>query len=350
MKNNLLILTGLVLTIVLILNINLVFASSVIQCNPTIKLVSQDPSPAVPNDYVKVLFEVTDLGNCDGFAVKLNPKYPFSLDPDTNAVQTIESNPSALDYKDVWTVPYKIRIDSAAFDGDYSLKLQYHEGSDENFNSYAEKSFNMSIQDSRTDFDAVIQESTSSQVSIAIANTGKYTANSVIVRIPEQNDFVAVGTDGQMVGNLDSGDYTIVGFSISSKRAAGAYQNASRGLRMVNNSSPSQSELKFDVYYTDNIGQRRIVNMNLPLIESAGNFSQSTGNFSSRRTAPSTSPWYLSWIFWVIIAILIAVYILYKKNPRRFKNLLKRKGSANDPSSDKIPEWIRNAKEKEKKR
>ena len=71
------------------------------------------------------------------------------------------------------------------------------------------------VADAQTNFDLVVQDSTSSEVSLAIANVGKNTANSMIVRIPEQNGFRVTGTNGQMVGNLDSGDYTIASFSLA---------------------------------------------------------------------------------------------------------------------------------------
>ena len=205
MNNKLFTLTSIVLVLAF-LSIGLVNASSN-SCNPTIKLVNQDPSPAIPNDYVKVIFEITGLGDCEGFAIKLNLEYPFSLDSNSSSVQTLEGNPFALDYRNVWMAPYKIRVDPAAFDGDYNLKIDYHEGNSEDFiyTTYFVKDFNITIKDSRTSFDAVIQEATSSEVSIAIANIGKYTANSVVVRIPEQDSFTTTGVDGQMVGNLESG-------------------------------------------------------------------------------------------------------------------------------------------------
>jgi len=210
----------LIITVLCITSLLLFFnAGSVLAidsgCSPIIKLVSQDPSPGVPNEYIKIVFEITNLGSCNGYSVKLNPQYPFSLDPNATTIQTIGTNPYAPGFRNVWTIPYKVRVDPAAFDGDYPLKLQYHEKSSENFDSYAEISFNVSIKDSRTSFDAVIQDTSSGEVSIAIANTGKYAANSVVVRIPEQNNFRVTGTDGQMVGNLASGDYTVVGFAVS---------------------------------------------------------------------------------------------------------------------------------------
>jgi hypothetical protein len=296
-------------------------------CGPTITLVSQDPNPAVPNGYVKVIFEISDTEGCDGLSVRLDPDYPFSLDENATNVQTLQGNPYSQDYKNTWSVPYKVRIDPDALDGDYSLKLDYIEGVTEYFySSYIKKGFNITIQDSRTNFDAVIQESTSSEVSIAIANIGKYTANSVVVRIPQQDSFAVSGTDGQMVGNLESGDYTIVGFSITQKAGSN-----------TGNISP---KLKFDVYYTDNLGERRISNMELPL--NLGNTQiQASGNFPNR-ASQTTTHWYSSWITWLVVVVLLIIsYILNKK----YAFFSKKENS----SKQQEPNWVKNHKEKGKK-
>jgi hypothetical protein len=306
-------------------------------CNPTINLVNQDPNPAIPEGYMTVLFEVTDLSGCGGYSVKLNPEYPFSSDSNDSLVRSIVSVPYARDSKNSWMVSYKLRVDKDAMDGDYSLKLQFKEGDDIYFNAgYAERGYIVSIQDSRTAFDAVIQESSSSEVSIAIANIGKYTANSVVVRIPEQDSFIVTGTDGQMVGNIDSGDYTIVGFTISQKMSSFGGYNTTRGSVSQNNNT--SNKLKFDIYYTDNLGERRIVNMELPL--KMGNATAMS--FGVR--VKETSPWYSSWLIWVIVvAIFGGIYFAYKKYPEKFNFSKKKKNNS------EVPDWVKKAKEKEKK-
>jgi hypothetical protein len=348
MKNKLFSLASLILTMIVLLNLIPVAAATTEICNPQITLVNQDPSPAVPNEYMKVIFELTGIGNCNGFTVKLNPEYPFSLDADSSDIQTIEGNPSSPDYRDVWTVPYKIRIDKDALDGDYNLKLQYQEGVDESF-GYVEKGFNVTIKNSMTAFDAVIQQISGSDVSIAIANTGKYAANSVVVRIPEQESFKISGTDGQMVGNLASGDYTVVGFTLTKTNSGLRNMSRTNNPSNMPASNPSaSSKLKFDIYYTDNIGERRIVNMELPL--NIGNASaMGVGNFN--RTATKTSSWYSSWTNWIIIlGILIILYFLFRKYPNQIKHLLNKIKRKNISSSEnkKVPDWVRNAKEREK--
>jgi hypothetical protein len=315
------------------------FASAeTVVCNPSINLVNQDPNPAIPESYMTVLFEVTDLSGCDGYSVRLSPNYPFSRDTNESLVRSIASIPYAKDAKNSWMVSYKLKVDKDAMDGDYSLKLQFEEGSDGYFNvnaGYAEKGYIVSIQDSRTSFDAVIQESSSSEVSIAIANIGKYTANSVVVRIPEQDSFTVSGTDGQMVGNIDSGDYTIVGFTIAQKMSSFESRNTSKG--SVPQNSSASSKLKFDIYYTDNLGERRTVNMEL--LFKMGNVT--IPSFGGARKT-TTSSWYSSWLLWIIVvAVFGGIYFAYKKYPNKFQFLnSKKKDSAS------VPDWVKKAKEK----
>ena len=205
-------------------SIEIVRADSSTLCNPDISLINQDPAPAVPNGYVKVIFEVSNLGNCpNGFSVKLDPQYPFSLDSGTNPVQELKQNPfTTNDYKSVWNVPYTIRVAQDALEGDYYLNLLYSTGANKNFNYLsASQSFNISIRDVQTNFYAVVQDYANSQVSVGIVNTGKNTANSMVVSIPQQNGFTVTGTSQQIVGNLAAGDYTIVSFKITPRALNG---------------------------------------------------------------------------------------------------------------------------------
>jgi len=334
---------------------NFVSADSTNACNLNVSLINQNPYPAIPNSYVEVVFQASGVENiqCGGVKFELIPSYPFSLDENASLI-TLEDKTYVYGYKSDWVIPYKLRIDKDALDGSAEIEVHYSPGNWK-ADSYITKKFNIEIQDSRTNFDAVIQEVSGSDVSIAIANIGKYTANSVVVRIPEQESFRASGTDGQMVGNLESGDYTVVGFSISPK--SGGAKNSSRTNTQTNSQGLSTT-LNFDVYYTDNIGERRVINMKLPLsMLSTGNLSiQGTGNFAGR-SAQTSSAWYSSWLNWaIILGILIVGFIIYKKYPKQTKDFLnkikktfnKKNSQSNLAHSSKSPDWVRNAKEKEK--
>ena len=165
---------------------NFVSADTSNACNLEVSLINQDPYPAIPNAYVKVVFQISGVSNpnCEGARFELIPNYPFSLD-ENNSLRVLEGNTWISDYKNEWMIPYQIKIDKDALDGNNSIDVRYNNGKS-NPDSYYIKKFNIEIKDSRTTFDAVIQEISGNDVSIAIANTGKYAANSVVVRIPEQ--------------------------------------------------------------------------------------------------------------------------------------------------------------------
>jgi hypothetical protein len=344
MNSRSMIFMGVILVLVVLVNIRLTAGADTYNaCFPKVALISQDPIPAIPGSYVKVVFEISDISNKEcgnGLAVKLKLNYPFSLDPGKDSIQTLEGIPYAQGYKPIWTVPYKIRVADDALEGDYNLTLAYHIGDPTNFeSSYTETDFNIAITDVQTNFDAVIQDVSESEVSIAIANTGKYTANSVIVRIPEQDEFRVSGTDGQMVGNLESGDYTLVGFTILPSGMPKDFQNISK--------ENDPSNLKFNIYYTDNIGERRKVSMELPLTMTAGNVSMAgAGNFiggNGRRTSSSGFNWRTLLIIIGVLIVISVLCIVLKK-----RGLLSKKKFQN--GLGKIPPWMNNAKEKDKKR
>jgi LPXTG-motif cell wall-anchored protein len=285
-----------------------------------------DPYPANPGEYVDVWIDA-NLGNSVKYArFELVDSFPFSLDSNEDPIREYR------DFSGDVVMHYKVRVSQDAVDGINSLKLKIF--SDEFSSTGSIYSMDIDVANAQTDFDLVVQDSTSSQVSLAIANIGKNTANSMIVRIPEQNGFRVTGTNGQMVGNLDSGDYTVASFSL---------------VALGRNSG----NLTVQIDYTDNIGVRRSVLKQVQFnVQPSGNFTAGTassgayGNFQRGNFSPSASKkksnakWYI--IAGVLLVILIGLYIVYKKR----KNIRK-KNSKKDNSE--TPEWIRKVKEKERK-
>ena len=132
-------------------------------CILTVTLVNQGPYPAVPDSYVNVLFQIsgTENSQCNGAEFKLVPAYPFSLDngndTDWKILQGSSYTPNHLDY---WNIPYQLRVDKDALDGNATVEVEYNSLSNPNENpnsSFVVQTFNIAIQDSRTTFDSVIQ-------------------------------------------------------------------------------------------------------------------------------------------------------------------------------------------------
>ncbi len=298
---------------------------SIESCSLTVTLLNQEPYPAVPGEYVKVVFQISGLNDnaCSGAKFRLVPKYPFSLD-EGDEIKVLDGNTYIPGYNKNWLIGYKLRVDKDAVEGENSIEARYTSNTNLNFDSYVEKSFNITIEDSRTSFDAVVQDFSDNQISIALANVGEKTANAAVARIPQQKGYRILGTDGQMIGNLESGDYTIVSFEIA-PTTIGRSQDV---------------PLEFQIDYTDSIGERRSVPMNLTLnMNAIANTNATfTGMARSRMQQQSSST--ISTTTWIIIAIiaLVILVILYMKR-RWILGLFKKSPKK---SHENMPDWMKN--------
>jgi LPXTG-motif cell wall-anchored protein len=283
-----------------------------------------EPYPANPGEYVDVWIKAT-IGSVSYAKFELVDSFPFSLDSNENLIREYE------DFSGDVVLHYKVRVSEDAVEGINSLKLKIFSGKFSSSGSIY--SMDIDVANAQTDFDLVVQDSTSSEVSLAIANIGKNTANSMIVRIPNQDNFKVTGTNGQMVGNLDSGDYTVTSFSLVSV-------------------GRNHGNLTVQIDYTDNIGVRRSVlkevqfnsqfsgNITAGVLPSGayGNFQR--GNFSNTTSQNKNTKWYI--MTGILLVILIGLFIYSKKRKNIQKRNLKKDNS-------ETPEWIRKVKEKEKK-
>ena len=255
-----------------------------------VKSLKYEPYPANPGEYVNLWIKIENIGkiSTENAYFELVPKYPFSLDSNENAVREL----GKLGAGETAVLEYKVRIDEDAIGGNNEIQLRYNtDGKDKNW-EYQE--FNIQLEDSQTDFDLVLQEVSGNEVSIAIANIGENIAYSVIVRIPEQDAFKIVGTSGQMVGNLENGDYTLVGFEITQDKKM--------------NDEP----LKVRIDYTDEIGERRSVIKNVDYINQepsatlpgAVNSDVAGGVRNNYMRVQTQTSIYQKWWFWGIIIII----------------------------------------------
>jgi hypothetical protein len=306
--------------------------------------LNYQPYPANPGEYFDLWIQAQYIGS--GLAPNatfiLEPTFPFSLDSNQNPMYSFSelgSTPVLLHYL--------VRVDQNAVQGDNQLNLEYNpDGS----NNFATKTFGIQVSDAQTNFDLVIQDSTSTATSIGIANIGDNTANSLIVRIPNQPGFKTIGTNGQIVGNLNSGDYTIATFDL------------------VPIARSNNETLEVELDYTDLIGVRRTVIESIPfnLLSSAnltlGGLSTggaTYGNFSGsyRRSQGSilTNTWF--WIVVSAVVIMIGVVILVKfkkkkqqkKDSDHSKKILDGFKTKNREKKDsKEPNWVVSERTKKK--
>ncbi len=279
--------------------------------NLQVKSLRYEPYPINPGEYFKLWIKVENLGT--GYTrdatFELIEKFPFSLDSKEDArISLGKIGYGKVEEDNVIVLEYKIKVDKDATEGTNEIQLRYNEdGSD----SWLYKTFDIEVEDAQTDFDLVVQESTDNEVSIAIANTGKNVASSVIVKIPEQENFQVVGTSGQMVGNLENGDYTLVSFELKPKARLS-----------------DQNLLQVQIDYTDNIGERRslLKGVMFEVGRSSGaalpangempeGMSERMGRFSPMIQQKVI---YQEWWFWaIIVAVLFIGWKFFKKTKER---------------------------------
>ena len=116
-----------------ILLLMLLLVSSVVAQNAnipglTVTLMSQDPDPVGPGQYVELRFKLyndkaeTTLQDLE---LRLNPEYPFSLDPNEVPERFIGDLPALGSSSDVIIVKYKVRVATNAVEGDNPITLEY---------------------------------------------------------------------------------------------------------------------------------------------------------------------------------------------------------------------------------
>ena len=287
--------------------------------NIQIAKLSYEPYPVNPGEYFNLWIKAENLGTgyTEDLTFELLPKFPFSLDSDTAVKSFGKVGYGKQEGDEIVLLEYKVKVDEDATAGSNEIELRYNTDSGD---SWLYKTFNIEIAEARTDFDLVIQEVDEQQVSIAIANTGKNIAYSVIVKVPEQENFETIGTSGQMVGNLENGDYTMVSFEIKEKSRV-----------------PGKKLLRIQIDYTDTIGERRHVikevvyetggMMPSPASMSEEEREKMREQFAGRMGGrfpfqPAEKEIYQEWWFWaIILAVLFVGWKVFKK----IKEMKKRK-------------------------
>tara|TARA_Y100000034_G_scaffold136912_2_gene216999 strand:+ start:748 stop:1611 length:864 start_codon:yes stop_codon:yes gene_type:complete len=231
MKNKLLILP----LISMILLISPVLAV----CTLDVSMLNQDPYPAVPGDYVEIVFQVTGVENpdCGIVTFTLNEQYPIYFDPGVSSSTTIGAGTFTKDFGSFFMVPYKVRIDENAIDGENPIEVSFSYGSTTTVVSEQSKQFNLQIEDMKSDFEITIKNynPTTKTLTFEILNIGESDVEALTLEIPDQENIDVKGSFRNIVGDLDSNDYTTADFE----------------------ATPSEGEIIIDVFYTDSINVRR---------------------------------------------------------------------------------------------
>jgi len=252
-----------------------------------------------------------------------------------------------IDVGDSAKLQYRVIADTNADAGLYKLDLQltYTDpvtGTEKEINTIAGVYVG-----GGTDFDIAFSESSSGQTSFTIANIGSNPASSVSVIVPQQQGWTVSGTNSMIIGNLNTGDYTVASFALQQsaqtmpEAAAGNQQRNitdARRAQTWNASMQTQNTLKLQIAYTDTMGNRAVVEKEVAINQQASTTGTTTStnaagmpSFGRNRQQSffSKYKWYIA-AFAVLLVLVIGgiAYRRYSKekllNPNfKIKDLFK---------------------------
>lgn len=271
--------------IFLLLMLSVTMASAEIVCDLDISLINQDPYPASPGDYVKLVFQLEgiDGADCNDITFNLLADYPIEFNPGESGLKTFERVKYLKDYETNILIPYEVRINKDALDGTNPIEVRVQSRG----NAPLSKIFDMEIEDARTNFEVYVKDYSyeTNELTLEILNIEGSDIEALSVEIPKQDNIQLKGANRIVVGDLDSNEYTTAEFE----------------------AILSDGKFQVNLIYSDTINVRRAM-------EKTVSFDSSY--FIKRKADQSTtSSW--TYIFWTIIIILLIWWIVRKSRKKK---------------------------------
>lgn len=291
-----------ILLLMAVLSLSVLFlestsADSTTACSINVNLLNQAPYPAVPGDYVKIVFQATGLENtnCGTVGFEVLQDFPISFDPGVSSSAIINSGTFKTDYGSSVLLPFKVRVSPDALSSGNEIKIKYTRNLQTGNEASIVKSFDLAVNDSKTDFDVIINsyDRSSNTLTLGLINIGKTNAEALTIEIPQQDGINVTGGSKKIIGSLNSNDDTTVNFE----------------------AIPYKSSANVILSYNDINGVRRTLNKEISFSPSV--FTTSTGGASH---GPS---YYLLIVTWLGI-IAYAVYRYYSSRRKRKLSSLRR--------------------------
>lgn len=268
-------------------------------CDLSVNLINQDPYPAVPEDYIKLVFQITGVENpeCGLVDFQIIPDFPISLDPGVSPSVKINSGTySTSDYGSYALAPFKVRVDKDALDGENQIKIKYSAALQAGGTAYVVKNFNISVNNSQGEFEVIVDSYSfaTNQLTLGILNTGKNNVRSLTASILEGENLSISGGNEKIIGDLNSNDDTTVSFNLV----------------------PKGNNLKVKLSYNDAAGTRRSVTQDVYF--NSDNYSATKASGSKLSTS-----FYLLMLTWIILIIVLVSRYYKNKKKKRLEQLRK---------------------------
>ncbi|NTV23661.1 MAG: hypothetical protein HGA85_04775 [Nanoarchaeota archaeon] len=178
-----------------------------------------------------------------------------------------------------------------------------------------------------TDFDIAFSESTTDSVSFTVANVGSNPATSVSVIVPQQQGWAVSGSNSAIIGNLNTGDYTVASFSLKQDSTGMAQRNMTRQSNLTR-AAAQQNALRIQIAYTDTMGKRDTLEKTVAMSaqsdasQAQGIAGTATGTGYSdfrRMRQESFIEKYQNYIIGVGIILLLAAILVMRARYRKLK-------------------------------
>lgn len=162
-----------------------------------------------------------------------------------------------------------------------------------------------------TDFEIAFSDSENGETSFTVANIGSNDASSVSVKIPSQEGWTSTGSNSQIIGNLNKGDYTIASFGINGKSKI----------------------ILVEIDYTDTKGERLTVSKEIPISIASPYAAFANGDKNPSASKPTGTRGTLQkngigsvistvknvGIGILVLIISVVIWKIYKKNKKKLK-------------------------------
>ena len=277
----------------LVVSLNHAEAQSSRPCNLQPSLLNQDPYPAVPGDYVKLVFQLDGLDNpnCGDISFELLEEFPLSFDPDQKRIFTASSGTTLRNFQDFLLAPFEVRVDENALDGENLIEARYAHKLGTPTELFFLEDFNITVEDVRVDFEVSIKDyqTSTNTLTFEILNIGKTDIEALTIEIPKQDNIVVKGTKRNIVGSLDSKEDTTFSFE----------------------AIPQNGEIELIIFYSDLADIRRDVTKTVDF--DSIYFEDRAGDNAS------LSPTFYAIAALIVLIILIWIRRIWKRRKSRHK-------------------------------
>jgi hypothetical protein len=258
-------------------------------CILDVSLINQDPYPANPGEYVKVLFQINGLANpdCGVVTFQVKEEFPFTVKPGTENPLQVRSGTYSRKFSSFYNAPYEILVDEDAVDGDHTIQVSYTTDEVEKL-----KEFDINVEDTQVDFEIYVKDydPMTKTLTFEILNIGDNDIEALSLEIPKQVNINIKGSNRKVIGDLDSNEYTTADFE----------------------ATVNDGKIELKVIYTDEINVRREITKDV---------MYDSSYFDERNGEKKQQP-----IWAYVLAVLVVAWIVYSRVKKaQKKKKLKRK-------------------------